>query len=490
MSARRRRRKSGREALSDWLTANFPDADRWDHQDPSGSSVLEASYTTALALGRNVAERLFADYNVLPEWTNPSGEIARCDGSQAATSQYFYNPTLDFAGKTAQFTFTISNYFSGTIRPRIQSAVGAAESGDGTYVQQFPTISGSTTVGFTASDDFIGDINLATVSVQQTDIAASNTYPGAQLLAAAGTGVMDKVNWTSSSGAVLTNPSTGILRVATAGGDNLAQARQDVLTVGDRVNVSGEVRVESGATAAVFLGLGNSVGLGAPATFTEFVVKGIVTTDGNVYLGTSGVNKYVEWRNISITVVNPMNGDTVVAQVGVPTNFGSLGLSVVHDAAASNSNISSAEFNSKWDKENVFLGIWFNPDTLGSDKVLFRVGFDANNWIDMYTNDGSHVTARYRVGGVDKEVELAASTGEWGFYAVRYTGGSFNGLKNGVAGTPVVAAVIDLNIDEFIIGAATSAPTLVVDGDETRVIVAYENITDAQALSLYNQGRR
>ncbi len=469
---------------SAWLTQHFPNADRWDHQDLSGSSVLSASYTTALTAPdtRSVALLTYGDYVAGANWANSSGQIAR---HTAGSVETFQQDDILAAGKTYQVTITLANRTAGSVTI---TDGGAAISANEQTTRTI--ISTGTDFIITPTTDFDGDIDVAIILVQQTGILASSAYPGDELLDESGaSGTATAANWTANNNADLTNPSVGILRVA-RDGINTPRAFQNVYTTGRRYLLTGEARSDGNATPRVINsgpGFTGTTSTGWQSFRIEFVKTASASLLESV---TSTGTEYTEWRNLSTKPANPMNGDHTAVIVGVPANFGSLGLATRRDGSTSLTNASSAELNSKWDKENIFIGRWFNPDTLGANKVLFRVGFDADNWVDMYTNDGSHVTARYRVGGVDKEVELAASTGEWGFYAVRYTGGSFNGLKNGVAGTPIVAAVIDLNIDEFIIGAATSAPTLVVDGDDTRTMVAYENITDAQVLSIYNRGRR
>jgi len=57
----------------------------WPLQEASGTVAVADN--VAVALGRNIALQTYADYTPDgAEWSNPSGEIARCDGSQAHTA--------------------------------------------------------------------------------------------------------------------------------------------------------------------------------------------------------------------------------------------------------------------------------------------------------------------------------------------------------------------------------------------------------------------
>ena len=363
---------------SNWLTKHFPLADRFDHQDLSGSSVLEASYTTSLATGRNVATLTYAAYTPGANWANSSAQIARHTAGAVATIQ---QDGIIAAGKTWEYIVVMSNRTAGSV---------AITGGDVTV-----SSNGSTTVTITAtgadviitpSSDFDGDIDLAQGTVKQTGILASSAY--------------------------------------------------------------------------------------TPGT-------------------------------------NPMDGLTVAAQVGVPTNFGSLGLSVVDDGAASFSDIHSAEINSKFNPAAGFVNIWAKVSGAGvwTDSVnrwLERLAADDNNQVFFFKAAADNLfVLRYEANNIVSVITLTDhSPVDWTMYTVTWdtsaNGGLgevkvyLNGVQSGATLTNLGVWVGNLSDTETVIGAEDTIPTGVWDGSRTRLMVGYDLPvpTPAQVLSLYNQGIR
>lgn len=93
-------------------------------------------------------------------WTI-SGGTANCDGTQTGNSNLLGSATLK-VGETYLFTFTVSNYSAGQVRPGLGSITGTYVSANGTY-SELLTFTGSAIPFFNADADFTGSIDNVTV---------------------------------------------------------------------------------------------------------------------------------------------------------------------------------------------------------------------------------------------------------------------------------------------------------------------------------------
>ena len=502
---------------SAWLTKHFPLADRWDHQDIAGSSVLEA-YNTALALGRDlVINGGFTDWTgddpdswVVSEvgdatsnvTQNPAGKCQIIsDGTNVSITQVFlqvgatYTATMDVSALTGDFLW------------------GDNSAGSN---QQIINSTGAKTFSWTAGNTIFiikrrsGAMNatIDNVIVQQTNIAASGDFPGEEKLPTTGTGTTDKDNFGVGNDGVLSNITEDgqiILHVA-RGITNNPFASTTPLTTGKRYVNGGQARGDGNANMQIFAaGGGGSPFIGTPATDWQNIASEFVAASNAVFYQTltSTGTEHADWRNLSLREANPMNGDTVVAQVGVPTNFGSLELSVVDDGATSYSDISSAEINSKFNPAAGFINIWAKVSGAGvwtdsTFRVIAVLQADASNVILIRKNATvNQVGFFYVAGGVTAQLLDTSLTGTTDWFmmtTVWEKPGNQISYLNGVAvGSPQAIAgtwVGNLAATTTVIGAQTTTPASVWDGARTRFMLGYEAITAAQVLSIYNQGRR
>ena len=503
---------------TDWLTENFPNADRWDHQDLSGSSVLEASYSTALALGRELIPNWnFATWagddpvnwtvvnedanNIVSEDANGASFVS--DGS--AVLQLKTDAIIIDVGKTYNIEIVLFSYASGTLELRdAASNVILTLNGPGPF----------TALNYTALATGVLTLRrlnacgmvLRSVSAKQTGILASSTYPGLEEFAQGGAGWWDVVNWTGGSGATLTNPSVGVLQNSCAIADAASIATQALVGIpglryvitgeaaGDGVNGSPKI---TDSTAAVTIWPGTT-----SALFQEIKVEFTMTGSGSIALFTNGDNAttdITQWRNLSMKLVNPMNGTTVVSTVGVPTNFGSLGLSVVDDGAASFSDIHSAEINSKFNPAAGFLNVWVaNNDWALNNRVVVALIADISNRVIMQSVVADNILrVEYKAGNTAEQIDISVSAADYVMATITWEKpGNLIAYLNGVSvGTPQAIAgtwVGNLASATTVIGAFSTTPTSVFDGSRTRLMLGYSLPvpTAAQVLSLYNQGRR
>ena len=489
---------------SNWLTKHFPLADRWDHQDLSGSSVLEASYTTALALGRSVALVTYGDYVAGANWANSSGEIAR---HSAGSVETFQQDDILAAGKTYQATITLANRTAGSVTITDGGAAISANE------QTTRTIT-STGTDFiiTPTTDFDGDIDVAVILVQQTGILASSAYPLPEEISNPGlpftfTGD-DPDSYTVfgestpnrevsevGSGQSQGGAGTGSINIFS---DSATQVGffESTLVVGIRYRaivvisaITGTLRLTDGAT-----------------NVQDWTTTGTKIIE-YIALGGRGQLRNVNASNVtidhfSIVPVNPMNGDTTVAQVGVPSNFGSLGLSVVDDGAASFSDFLSAEVNSKFNPNTGFVNIWVEVDgagvwTDGVQRTVLRIEADnSNNLIDLRKDAANNsFSFLFRSGGTNKTITKTGFSPIDQYLATlvwdRTVSNEVEAFIDGVSiGSAATLGLWVGNLVAAIIGARTLFPASVWDGSRTRLMLGYEAITPAQVLSLYNQGRR
>lgn len=479
-----------------WLTDNFPNVDRWDHQDLPGSSVLEA-YNTAATVPdtRSVALVTYGDYVAGANWANSSGQIARHTVGSVET---FQQDDILAPGKTYQVTITLANVTAGSVTITDGGAAISANE------QTTRTIT-STGTDFiiTPTTDFDGDIDVAIILVQQTDIAASNTFPGAELL-----DNPNFINWTGVAPAdtpddwttvevgdgtsnVTENPADNLQLISDGTATNISQ---DKMTSGKRYGYEiitsafslGSMDVANSSPLFTVLETISSVG-----TF----IKEFVTVGTQLFLNrTIGQTTDITVQSASLTERNPMNGDTTAAQVGVPTNFGSLGLSVVDDGATSFSNFYSAEVNSKFNPAAGFVNIWLKINSWAGTQFAFNLRADANNQVNIIIFGGD-LLVRHITGGTNRTRTIlpSGSTTDWLMATLSYgpaTFGYLNGLPIGGSVGAVGDWVGNFISSEVAVGASTTVPASVLNGSRTRFMLGYEQPTDAQVLSIYNNGRR
>ncbi len=383
--------------------------DWWHLQELTGDVAL--AINKRVDLGRNVAKLAWTDYNGAAGWSNPSGEIARHTAGDNAF--LFQNSGVTFTGKTWKTTYTVSNRTVGQVRILVGSnGSGTSRTTNSTFIEVITGMPGGieSIVGFSPSSDFDGDINLETVLVEQTDIAASTDFPGPEKLSTAGSGTIDKNNWTEVN-ATVSNPVPGTLRVLRSGGA-VPFARQSVLTVGERIRIQGTTQGDGTNTPVIQVG-GVTVFTAQNATDEEdFDFEVTVTVSGVFDLfGGLTIGNFTEWRNLSVTPANPMNGDNNGMAVAQPAG-GFLGLRYLGDGGATYLDLTSAEHNSKLDPTEFHVALWFQKDTWDTtERDILSYTVDADNWIRIVdTTTAGTLSFQFRAGGVTEEVTLATGS--------------------------------------------------------------------------------
>jgi len=509
----------GKIPYSQWLTDNFPDADRWDHQDLSGSSVLEA-YNTALALGRDMSVDGAMEVGDPPTaWTafdstldGVADERTGGTGSQslevavngAGQSDFGFQNFPTEIGKTFRLSAWIKN---------VDATNGTVYTTDG--VVAAGTIVNATTSWVLDSADFVAISNPTVVrlaptatgagekarfddvTMRQLDILPSSNFPEQQLITE-GNFPNDPGVWTlSPNWSIANNKATyddlAILQISQT-------LTIDGLDAGSQYLISFDIAdVSAGSANLAFLDSSGAVvykGFANYANGHHDILSDAIPSDETTFAVFGHTNSGSSWSitNITVNKMNPMDGTTVAATVGVPTNFGSLGLSVVDDGATSYSTFLSAEVNGKWNPDLGFISMWGKSDTWAAGTAfLCMLAIDANYQIYL-ARSGTDLIPTFRSNGVDEQITIASGSPSGRFHLlVKWAyPGNVSAYYQGVpSGTPQAIAnqmIGNLTIATF--GAASEAPTDVWDEARTRAMLGYADISDAEVLSIYNQGVR
>jgi hypothetical protein len=469
----------------------------WGLQETSGA--VAAAWNRAVALGRDV----LLDNNPMVDtanwikgtgWTIAAG-VASCDGSQTGNTDLQQSGILT-VGKTYEFRITITNYSAGVVQ-NVGGVGGTARSANGTYTEQL--VANSQNYRLRGDVNFIGDVNVD--YIQQTDIAASSSYPGPELLSTAGDGTADKDNYFGIS-AVLTNPSTNLLRVTGTGAGNPYARQLAFLTAGRRYLDRGEVRSNGFSTPEVAEDPYTSLWVGTTSTsWQPFNFEYIATGTGiRLYGDKIATTEYSEFRNLSVKEANPLNGDHTGVQVGVAGNGRGIRYAARYDGGTTYTDIYSAELNSMFNPSKGTLIAWAKVSgagvwTDGNNRFIVRLAADSANNIEIRkSNTNNQLRIDYDAGGISKVVGVSTSILDMFMIALTWDVTAdemkvyLNGEQQGVTQTGLGTWVGNLLATETVIGAASVTPTLIWDGDIAYVSLYDEVLTQSEITNQYRAG--
>ncbi len=455
-------------------------------QEPVGSTAYV--YNTALAEGRQLALRTYAAYTAGAGWSNPSAQLAThaAAGGTATLSQ----AGLLAVGRTYKLVTIVSGRTAGSVTP----TGGVAIAVDGTNTQTI-TATG-TALTYTPTTDFDGTIDCATVALTQTGILASSAYPGAERLNTSGDGTADADNWTPDRAATVTNPSVNLLRLARNGVDN-PQLSEAVTTIGKRYRFRAEYRGDGTAaprlrdgTAGPVLVTGSTSTAWQDADITYTATTGVAALGAVVTTGTN----YVEFRNISVTEVNPLNatntGMTIARSAGARLKYAYLA-----DGANDDVNVYSASFNSYFNPlagtlnilATMAAGGWVD----GTVRSWFYMGVDANNYVKIgRTITNNQVAFIYAAGGTTKAAAGIYADSGWFMLTMSWDTVAdeiriyHNGAQTGPTATGLGTWVGNLSSTTTVIGAESTVPTAVASGLLAYPTLFRSALTPAQILSI------
>jgi hypothetical protein len=478
----------------------------WRLQEPDGS--VAGARNHAVSLGRNVViNGDFATDTVWnkedPEWTISGGK-ANCDGTQAGVVAISQGLIIAVA-RDYQITYTVSNRTAGSITVIVGGVAGTARSTNDTFVEQITGTTG-TTLRFNASIGFDGSIDI--VIAQQTNIAASSSFPGAELLDNG-----DFADWTGDDpdGFLVVNesiPNREISQVGSGEGQGgtgtgscnlfsdsgtIVQIRdQNTLTIGKRYKIITVVSsFDAGGVLQITSGVADYQTISSIGIFeNEITANGV-----DVRLQTSnntGTGYTVD--SISVREANPLNGDHSGVTVGVDGNGGGILRAARYDGATTYTGIHSAELNSIFDPDVGAMVLWGKADssiwTDGLDHILCILRADGGNFIDLFKSFvDDTIQANYRGGdGTPNSITSTVLGGSTDWFMLAFNWDRLindkielfiNAVSVGTSST-LTAWVGNLEPDNTIIGAFSTSPGLVWNEDIAYVAL-YAGVTLSQA---------
>lgn len=463
----------------------------WPLQDQPPSSVAQAT-NIAVALGRRLNLLTYADYAAGAGWSNSGGQVAAHAGGGGTA-------TLSQAGllavaKTYQIITIVSGRTAGSV---IITGTGAvAISANGTATDNI-TATGTALV-YTPTNDFDGSIDVSLVVLQQTNIAASSAFPGAELLNEAGaSGTATAANWTAGSSATLTNPTTGVLRIARNGVNN-PFVSQSIYTTGNKYRISGEARSDGNASPRIADGV-TAFFIGTNSTnWQPFNIEAVAISSGlpAFFSITSTGTEYTEWRNISVTEANPLNGDWVGGVTLGVTGNSRIPYTASFDAATGYGNIYDAALNSMFNPDAGTLICFARSNTWAAGiDLMVRLGVDADNEVFL-SRSGTDLILSYDAGGTAESVTIPSGspTGifmvalSWDTTGAGAVKAYYNGAQSGSTQTIAGTWVGNLAATLCCIGANSTTPTNVWDGDIAYPTLYNRALSDSEILQIARAG--
>ena len=468
----------------------------------------------ALALGRDlVINGDFADWTTddPDDWTvqeagdatsnvtqNPAGECQIIsDGTQV-----FIIQTMLEIGKTYIATMDV-NAITGTLK---WSAGSATENITTTGAKSFAFTAQAT--GFSIARSGVVNATIDNVTVKQTNILASTDFPGSEELTNGSMEAGDPPTaWVAANSATLSSQTgtrtggsgTKVIRVARNGVD-LPFARQVIImTIGKRYRVIAWTRSDGNATPRIQDDGGGGIHDGTTDTawqLIDFEFTAIGTGLGLVAVASG--TEYVEWDDVSVTEANPLNGD--ITGAFIDQSAGSkLKKSYLFDGTNDFVNIHSAEINSIFDPTKGTLlafakvsgaGVWSD----GADGELIRLLVDGSNFVFIdKTSTANQLRGRYAGGGTQDTVTIATSTTDWFMLAMTWdtSGGGalkvyFNGVQSGSTQTGLGTWVGNFPSTNANIGAGSTSPSLVFDGNIAHTTLLTEVLSASDILKISN----
>lgn len=484
----------------------------WPFQETSGTYAV--AYNTALAEGRNIL--IDGDMEAADTSAYTANDITL---SKEATDPYegskvlrlTYNATA--IGDARQTVLTVGKTYRVT---------GVARSdGNGIPNLRYGTTdiwTGTTSTDWQAFDEeFTADntifklrvTNLAVgeyvefddVSVKQKNIAASSSFPGSEELTDGDMEAATTAAWSAANTAVLskqtTNPHGGnrLLRVAYGSQANPI-AGQTILTIGKRYRLTGYARGD-GTTAPIIRMGGVNIFTGGTETDWITVSQEFEATATTIYIGSNGAGGgYSEWDDVSITEVNPLNGDIIGATVGQTGPKSDL--SYLLDGINDDADIYSPELNGFFDSDQGTLlcfakvsgsGVWTDE----TSRYVARIAVDGDNQLRLRkTETNNQLSFRYEAGGTQNTIALnSVTTTDWFLMAVTWDTTAdevkayYNGSQTGSTQSGLGTWVGNLSDSDTVIGAGTTIPGGVWDGFITYPILFRDvlTLTDIQAIA-------
>jgi len=346
------------------------------------------------------------------------------------------------------------------------------------------------------------------VIVQQTNILASTAYPGAELLTDGDMEAADTSAWLESG--ITATKETGtphggsqVLRLTyLALGSGLVY--QSILEVGKTYHVIGYARSDGTGKPRVRDGSGVTLWTGTTSTDWQAFDFEFTNTAGSqniqFYAFNLDVGNYVEFDDLSIREVNPLNGDITGATINQDAGR-YLKRAFLFDGTNDYVDVYSPELNSLFDPTKGTLlafakvanaGVW----TDGALRRIFDLNSPGNDnrvLLDKHSTNNT-LRAFYVAGGVERSVLITTSTADWFMFALTWDvavdemKAFFNGPQSGSTQTSLGAWEDNFASTACNIGAGSTTPTQVFDGLICHPVLFRDVLTDAEILKIAKLG--
>ena len=382
-------------------------------------------------------------------WAWSSGGYVHTPGS---TNNLAQSTAPTIIGKSYDYEIVISGRTAGSVTVKIgTTGAGSAHSGNGTFTGSAIPAAGTAGVYVTPDSAFDGKI-------ESIKVTPSDDY----LL---WDGVATAANWAAVTAGTITNPATGVLRIARSASNNPEYA-QLAMTAGRRYILVGEHLSDGTAvpaardnTTTIFTGT-------TSGSWTPFISAPFTATSSSLRLRsvTSTGSTWAQWRNVQLIEINPLDGviSGATQNSGRPEALGEY--SMEFNGSSNYINIYSVELNGiiNWDAYwELLVGQIDTADWTAATGVPLALAIDSSNReILVKGNTLAQLNQRRTVGGTSYTNTISTTTNDpW--FADQGNDGSANvdtGF-NGVTATPVAGADISGNLSssQAVLGASNTS---------------------------------
>jgi hypothetical protein len=377
-------------------------------------------------------------------------------------------------GKSYDVTYTITNFAAGSVRVVAGGTNGTLRTANGTYVETL-VAGASGTINF-ASTGFTGDID------NLTAVPTDSLLLLAPALAA---------SWAAIVAApVITNPSAGVVQIASSSASNPEAMQQFATVAGRKYVFFVEYQTDGVVSGRIRNDTTNLITSLAATTWTALVIpftaNGTSLRIGNV--GTSAAGQFVQWRNMLLVEVNPLDGNVTAAvrTSGQPAGIG--GYSYKGNGSSSFINFLGSEVNAIRDFDEGIFGVILKIDSWAAGSLqrqwVFQLDGSNRFLIDQPSALANTLNiSRYGQSSTPAQIQVTGLTAT-GYLMIhmRYSvvGNYFevyiNGVLVGSVTTGIVTAVGNMNA--AIALAATVTPGNVSD-DYVAAIYHFNDPKDA-----------
>lgn len=380
--------------------------------------------------------------------TTGVGGVRANDPSIAAAKTY----TARIKGTSTSSVIQILSFSGATT----YKAIGAS----GAFDESFTFTGVSDGIYIRANNAGTTNIDWDNSFIKQTGIDVSDAYPKAELLTDAGAAA----SWTDGNSADLSDQAGGVVRIARNGAVNNPYAFQPVVTIGDRIKVSIEIRTDGNAIIRIADGIVQLATATGTTDFQLFELEYVATaTNLLIQAITNTGTEFIEMRLASERIANPLNGASTGTLIG-QTGAGDISYMYELDGVAF-VDTTGAEHNGILDPETFGKGIFFvRPTWDTTERFLFIDYVDADNYMAIrFTTNAGEIAYDYKAEG-QALITITYATGspiELSFASYQVQDNIFQAFFNGwqVGVDTAVPITILGNYTAQIVGTGTILPT-------------------------------